>query len=395
MKQRRRALFTLPKDETEEESFESPAAFDEHQTEMKSALALNKDDTEMEGYGLKMPAMDTDQHEASNNSLVTKELFPPSNDVSITYCKLIPFSSATWNDKSLVKTVTKIWGEQTYSFKILYPRLYCKECGLDRYICVYDDTFIDVHSKGDIWYDTEFINIFSFLVCRGSHTVQTTFAPKKSPHLVVIVFPQHSWSTAKINVMPGPLPDKMVLLLWERSHYAVMEVIMSSRTMNIYNGLNKSLSAWYPHAEYILKMLGIIKAPFKSPAVQFQSLPMSTTIVLDDGQNDWHISAEVFITQHDGHNCGPIACLKILEVFQMMTLRKVREELKTRSYRQIVMDKYKELIMELQTHLHISKKVRIEDCVSTMHPHLCLCNTFEHINNQAFQYELLGVRAYP
>ena len=62
-------------------------------------------------------------------------------------------------------------------------------------------------------------------------------------------------------------------------------------------------------------MLGIIKAPFKSPAVQFQSLPMSTTIVLDDGQNDWHISAEVFITQHDGHNCGPIACLKILEVF--------------------------------------------------------------------------------
>ncbi len=170
---------------------------------------------------------------------------------------------------------------------------------------------------------------------------------------------------------------------------------MSSRTMNIYDGLNKSLSAWYPHAEYILKMLGIIKAPFKSPAVQFQSLPMSTTIVLDDGQNDWHISAEVFITQYDGHNCGPIACLKILEVFQMMTLRKVREELKTRSYRQIVMDKYKELIMELQTHLHISKKVRIEDCVSTMHPHLCLCNTFEHINNQAFQYELLGVRAYP
>jgi hypothetical protein len=126
-----------------------------------------------------------------------------------------------------------------------------------------------VHSKGDIWYDTEFINIFSFLVCHGSHTVQTTFAPKKSPHLVVIVFPQHSWSTSKINVMPGPLPDKMVLLLWERSHYAVMEVIMSSRMMNIYDGLNKSLSAWYPHAEYILKMLGIIKAPFKSPAVSF------------------------------------------------------------------------------------------------------------------------------
>ena len=112
---------------------------------------------------------------------------------------------------------------------------------------------------------------------------------------------------------------------------------------------------------------------------------MSTTIVLGDGQNDWYISAKVFITQHDGHNCGPIACIKILEVFHMTTLRKVREELKTRSYRQIVMDKYKELIMELQTHLHISKKVRIQDCVKTMH-HLCLCNTFEHINNQAFQF---------
>ncbi len=132
-------------------------------------------------------------------------------------------------------------------------------------------------------------------------------------------------------------------------------------------------------------MLGIIKAPFKSPAVQFQSLPMSTTIVLGDGQNDWYISAKVFINQHDGHNCGPIACIKILEVLHMTTLRKVREELKTRSYCQIVMDKYKELITELQTHLHISKKVRIQDCVKTMH-HLCLCNTFEHINNQAFQF---------
>ena len=261
-------LFTLPKDETEE-SFESPAAFDEHQTEMESALEF-KDDTEMEGYGFKIPAMDTDQHDPANNSLVTKELFPPSNDISITYRKSIPFSSATWDDTSLVKTVTKIWAcEQTYSFKILYPRLYCKECGLDRYICVYDDTFIDVHSKGDIWYDTEFINVFSFLVCHGSHTLKTTLAPKKSPRLVVVVFPQHSWSTAKINVMQEPLPDKMVLLLWEKSHYAVMEVIVSSRSMNIYDGLNKSLSAWYPHAEYILKMLGIIKAPFKSPAVSF------------------------------------------------------------------------------------------------------------------------------
>ena len=354
--------------------------------EMDETPAAPKDETEMEGYGLKMPATDTNQHAATSISLLTKELFPPSNeDVSITYRKLIPFASASWNDKSVVKSVNKTWGEITYSFKLQYPRLYCKECGLDRYICVYDDTFIDVHSKGDIWYDTEFINVFSFLVCHGSHTLKTTLAPKKSPRLVVVVFPQHSWSTAKINVMQEPLPDKMVLLLWEKSHYAVMEVIVSSRSMNIYDGLNKSLSAWYPHAEYILKMMGIIKAPFQSPAVQFLSLPMSSTIELGGGQPNWHISAEVFITQHDGHNCGPIACLKMLEVFHMTTLKKLRDDLKTMTYRQIVMAKYKELITALQDHLHISQKVRLDDSAKTVY-HLCLCNTFEHINDQAFQF---------
>jgi hypothetical protein len=75
----------------------------------------------------------------------------------------------------------------------------------------------------------------------------------------------------------------------------------------------------------------------------------------------------------------------MLEVFHMTTLKKIRDDLKTMTYRQIVMAKYKELITALQDHLHISQKVRLDDSAKTMY-YLCLCNTFEHINDQAFQF---------
>ena len=36
------------------------------------------------------------------------------------------------------------------------------------------------------------------------------------------------------------------------------------------------------------------------------------TLLFND-QPAWHLKSQDFLTQGDGHNCGPIACLKFME----------------------------------------------------------------------------------
>jgi hypothetical protein len=74
-----------------------------------------------------------------------------------------------WNDKTVIKHQIKTEWRHAWPYKCLYPRLYCKECDPDCYICVYDNKYIEVHSKNKGCYDTEFINIFSRLACHVGH----------------------------------------------------------------------------------------------------------------------------------------------------------------------------------------------------------------------------------
>ncbi len=107
----------------------------------------------------------------------SKELFPIDRAVTknITLspttivCKLICVDEG-WNDKTVIKQQIKSAWRRPLPYKCLYPRLYCEECAADCYICAYDDKYLDAHSKNKGWYDTEFINIFSRMVCHVGHS---------------------------------------------------------------------------------------------------------------------------------------------------------------------------------------------------------------------------------
>ena len=129
-----------------------------------------------------------------------------------------------WRDKSVVKIKTKPSLTPSLTYKVLYPHLYCETCNADCYICVYDDKYIAAHSKGEGWYDTEFINIFAWLIHHLSHSPSIT--KKKSqgtPELLVLLFPlvQNAMVLDNIDVITLT-KDHLVLLLWESSHYAVL-----------------------------------------------------------------------------------------------------------------------------------------------------------------------------
>ncbi len=97
-----------------------------------------------------------------------------------------------WNDKTVIKHQVKSEWRRPLPYKCLYPRLYCKECDADCYICGYDKKYLDAHSKGKGWYDTEFINIFSRMVCHVGHSKDPSKKGQKAPktpELLICVFP--------------------------------------------------------------------------------------------------------------------------------------------------------------------------------------------------------------
>ena len=135
-----------------------------------------------------------------------------------------------WNDKTVIKQHIKTEFRHPLPYKCLYPCLYCEECEADCYICAYDDKYIDAHSKNKGLYDTEFINIFSRLVCHGRHSLNHDMKGKKmkeTPELLICVFPV---DTASYNndaiVVIKPKKDRLVVLMCVESHYTVCEIIL-------------------------------------------------------------------------------------------------------------------------------------------------------------------------
>jgi len=115
----------------------------------------------------------------------------------------------------------------------------------------------------------------------------------------------------------------------------------------IYDGLSYSLTTWFKHVFYILK--------------RCQLIPIETAFVhptIHNGQCDfqfgdatWTLSAgDQFLEQHDGNSCGPIACLKIMEMFGALSKSPTElQAMQTGHLRLLVMTHYKKMIEGLHS----------------------------------------------
>ena len=176
-----------------------------------------------------------------------------------------------------------------------------------------------------------------------------------------------------------PTKDHRVILLWESSHYAVLEVHISERTMMISDGLDYALLTWYRHAEYVLKKIGAIKARTNVNFIDHQG---EATLLINDTPV-WHLKSQDFLTQGDGHNCGPIACLKFMKVFNVTTKKKVMASKLT--LQEMVMQQYKTMIDAMKFDLVILQKTSMKDIVKSSQL-VCICLDYKDINNKATRF---------
>lgn len=79
-------------------------------------------------------------------------------------------------------------------------------------------------------------------------------------------------------------------------------------------------------------------------SVQFLSL-------LIDEQTEWKVKRDCFLVQKDSYNCGPIACLKLMKVFQNDSA--VADTVDVSDCRRIVMNKFIELTEKFHDQLQV------------------------------------------
>ena len=123
---------------------------------------------------------------------------------------------------------------------------------------------------------------------------------------------------------------KHIMSLFHSSnHHAVVEVIIKLKTITIYDGLQWGLMHWTGHISQLLTkcMLVIWEG---STIVEYVRDTAQPTLIgnsrcpraMINGycmiihRNKWQLERGCFIDQTDSLNCGPIVCLKLMELYQ-------------------------------------------------------------------------------
>ncbi len=83
----------------------------------------------------------------------------------------------------------------------------------------------------------------------------------------------------------------------------------------------------------------------------------------------WQLERGYFLHQSDGNNCGPIACMKIKELFHAIDVEEAREVYKKKNIRQFVMAEWDRLVEHCSNDLPVTVSGKLIDGTFE----LCFC----------------------
>ncbi len=193
----------------------------------------------------------------------------------------------------------------------------------------------------DVWLDGDFISTFASLVCHNNHSlVQTALVESGQdvPQLTHVTYPNSHITINDYKVLPSSVKC-IVAVMYTKLHYAVMEITIDTQTIKIFDGLYQPLLDWKDH---------VIRAMWKCILVDPFVVPSSTQFNADTAvyeivgrsrkpkkcvngydiiiaMQKWRLERGNFLHQLDGNNCGPNACMKIMELFHAIDVKKARE----------------------------------------------------------------------
>jgi hypothetical protein len=126
---------------------------------------------------------------------------------------------------------------------------------------------------------------------------------------------------------------------------------LSQKTIKIFDGLHLNLLEWKDHVIRVMRICILVDPNVDTSAALFDPDPAVSKTVgrtrkLQEYVNGfdviialqrWRLERGSFLYQLDGNNCGPIACLKIMELFHAIDVEAAREVYAQKNIRQFVM----------------------------------------------------------
>lgn len=224
--------------------------------------------------------------------------------------------------------------QSSEEFSFVYAGFKCDHCCFhgSMLLALGDSDYIQACKETNRCYETDFIAGFASLVAHHQHSAVIKLV--HSQHPCAILVPEECKT-----IQHGT--TKVVSILHASMHYAVMVMNLEEHKLEIFDGLGHPLNKWIDHAINVLKRCSLVGLEEKCRFKRATQNPI--TYVLKSKSAKWKlVVGPPFYRQLDGFNCGPIACLKVMEVFG--SLRTDATKVLSSDLRKLVMDEYEFLI---------------------------------------------------
>ena len=175
------------------------------------------------------------------------------------------------------------------------------------------------------WYDTQLISGFCTLLNHDAHMKVPPIPPRTNDHQIMMVYCPYP-----DGVIKGVLPvtnhtTHFVSVVFNNSHFAVLYYDLYARAVSVFDGLNLKITNWQKHIIRTLKEYGLEfltddpKCTYRVENHKIEDMGKMKKMFLEisfrDDEHPWIVTNERQYRQKDGYNCGPIAMLKLLEIY--------------------------------------------------------------------------------
>jgi hypothetical protein len=154
------------------------------------------------------------------------------------------------------------------------------------------------------------------------------------PLLIHITYPKETLVEGQYKAVP-PGVTRVVAVLHEADHYAVLEIDILNKKVYVYDGLCRELNRWLDYVFSAMKrcMLCDLEAEhlchpddpklmkvggLRHPKMSIKGYKLTV------GIHEWRFERGHFVKQTDPINCGSIACTKIMEMFHLISAYEVK-----------------------------------------------------------------------
>lgn len=195
-------------------------------------------------------------------------------------------------------------------YKFIYPTLECDCCLLGTsLISVGDEKYFEDCGSTNRWLESDFLASFGTVAAHRCHSLSSE---PISIQFITCNYPDETVIESQCRALPFTT-KRLVSAFHASDHFVVAEMDLSSNKVTISDGLLMPLYTWKKHITNVLQ-----RCKRMDVGSTYSFNVQDNTLEFDwaCANEKWTICHDAsFVKQKDGHSCGPLACMKMHEIF--------------------------------------------------------------------------------